>query len=82
MTHAIDDMSWPLRYLETFPSDHQEGKNFVEFYVPDHWVKDSGIKEEYYEKVEDVIDVLIKNGLANTTDIIVLYMMILLRELL
>lgn len=51
----------------------REGKNFVEIYVPDQWIQTISIQPGYYEKVQDVIDALLKSGLANTTDVVVSY---------
>ena len=51
----------------------REGKNSVEIYVPDRWFKEISIQPGYCEKVQDVIDALLKAGLANATDIVVLY---------
>ena len=42
----------------------REGKNSVEIYVPE---------AGYYEKVQDVIDALLRAGLANTTDVVASY---------
>ena len=49
----------------------REGKNSVEIYVPDQYVQEISIQAGYYEKVLDVIDALLKAGLANTTDVVV-----------
>ena len=43
----------------------------MEIYVPDQWVQEISIQPGYYEKVQDVIDALLKAGLANTTDAVV-----------
>ena len=51
----------------------REGKDFVEIYVPDQWLHKISIQPGYYEKVQDVIDALLKAGLANTTDAVVSY---------
>ena len=51
----------------------REGKNSVEIYVPDQWRQQISIQPGYYEKVQDVIDALLKAGLANATDIVVTY---------
>ena len=56
----------------------REGKNSVEIYVPDQWVQEISIQPGYCEKVQDVIDPLLKAGLANATD--VCQMMIFLKE--
>ena len=45
----------------------------MEIYVPDQWVHEISIQPGFYEKVQEVIDALLKAGLANTTDVIVLY---------
>ena len=50
-----------------------KGKNSVEIYVPDKWFQEISIRPGYYEKVQDVIDALLKAGLANTTDVVVSY---------
>ena len=49
----------------------REGK--VEIYVPDKWFQEISIQHGYYEKVQDVIDALLKAGLADTTDVVVSY---------
>ena len=51
----------------------REGKNSVEISVPDKWFQEISIQPGYYEKVQDVIDALLKAGLANTTDGVLLY---------
>ena len=56
----------------------REGKNSVEIYVPDQWLQEISIQPGYYEKVQDVIpgdviDALLKAGLANATDVVVSY---------
>ena len=51
----------------------REGKNSVEIYVPDKWFQEISIRPGYYEKVQDVMDSLLKTGLANTTDTVVSY---------
>ena len=43
----------------------------MEIYVPYQWVHEISIQSGYYEKVQDVIDALLKAGLANTTDVVV-----------
>ena len=50
-----------------------EGKNSVEIYVPDKWFQEISIQPGYYEKVQDVIDALLKAGLADETDVVVSY---------
>ena len=50
-----------------------EGKNSVKIYVPYQWGQQISIQPGYYEKVQDVIDALLKTGLANTTDVDVTY---------
>ena len=49
----------------------REGKNSVEIYVPDQWLQEISIQPGSYEKVQDVIDALLKARLANTTDVVV-----------
>ena len=49
----------------------RDRKNSLEFYVPDQWVQEISIQPGYYEKVQDVIDALLKAGLANATDVVV-----------
>ena len=51
----------------------RKGKNSVEIYVPDKWFKEISIQPGYYEKVQDVIDALLKAGVANVTDVVVSY---------
>ena len=51
----------------------REGKNSVEIYVPDKWFQEISIQPGYYEKVQDVVDTLLRAGLANTTDVVVSY---------
>ena len=51
----------------------REGKNSVEIYVPDKWFQEISIQPGFYEKVQDVIDALLKTGLANSTDVVVSY---------
>ena len=48
-------------------------KNSVEIYVPDRWFQEISIQPGYYKKVQDVIDTLLKAGLANATDGVLLY---------
>ena len=48
-----------------------EGKNSVEIYVPDQSLHEISIKPGYCEKVQDVIDALLKAGPANTTAVVV-----------
>ena len=58
----------------------REGKNSLEIYVPDKWVQEISIQPGYYEKVQDVIDALLKAGLAKLTRLMLLcHMMILLK---
>ena len=45
----------------------------MEIYVPDEWFQEISIQPGYYEKVQDVIDALLKAGLANATDVVVSY---------
>ena len=45
----------------------------MEIYVPDKWYRDTSIQPGYYEKVQHVIDALLKAGLANMTDVVVPY---------
>ena len=59
--------------LPTYLVQQCEGKNAVEIYVPDKWFQEIIIQPGYYEKVQDVIDALLKAGLANTTDVVVSY---------
>ena len=49
----------------------REGKNSVEIYVPDRWLQEISIQPGSYEKVQDVIDAMLKARLANTTDVVV-----------
>ena len=49
----------------------REGKNSVEIYVADKWFQEIIIQPGYYEKAQDVIDALLKAGLANATDVVV-----------
>ena len=49
----------------------REGKNSVEIYVPDKWFQEISIQPGYYEKEQDVIDALLKAGLANASDVVV-----------
>ena len=51
----------------------REGKNSVEIYVPEQRRQKISIQPGYYEKVQDVIDALLKAGLANATDVVVPY---------
>ena len=51
----------------------REGKNSLEIYVPDQWIQEISIQPGHYEKVQDVIDALLKAELANTTDVVVSY---------
>ena len=48
-------------------------KNSVEIYVPDKWFQEKSIQPGYYEKVQNVIDAMLKAGLVNATDIVVSY---------
>ena len=48
-----------------------DGKNSVEIYVLDHWGQQISVRPGYYEKVQDVIDALLKAGLANAIDVVV-----------
>ena len=57
----------------------REVKNSVEIYVPDEWFQEISIQPGYNEKVRDVVDTLLKAGLANTTGVVV-SMMILPKE--
>ena len=41
--------------------------------VPDKWSQEVSIQPGYYEKVQHVIDALLKAGLANVTDGVVLF---------
>ena len=50
-----------------------EGKNSVEIYGPDKWFQEISIQPGYYEKEQDVIDELLKAGLACVTDVVVSY---------
>ena len=43
----------------------------MKIYVPDQWAQEISIQPRYYEKVQDVIDALLKAGLSNTTDVVV-----------
>ena len=45
----------------------------MEIYFPDKWFQEIRIQPQYYEKVQDVIDALIKAGLANVIDVVVSY---------
>ena len=56
-----------IDYPHTWYNIH-EGKNSVEIYVPDKWFQEISIQPGYCEKVQDVIDALLKAGLANATD--------------
>ena len=51
----------------------REGKNSVEIYVPGKWFQEISIQPGYYEKVQDVIDALLKAGLDNATDVVLSY---------
>ena len=56
----------------------REGKNSVEIYAPENFflvfkTVEYSIQPGYYEKVQDVIDALLKAGLANLTDVDVTY---------
>ena len=42
----------------------------MEIYVPDKWFQEISIQPGYYEKVQDVIDALLKAGLPNATDVV------------
>ena len=43
----------------------------MEIYLPDKWFQEISVQPGYYEKVQDVIDALLKAGLAKTTDVVV-----------
>ena len=45
----------------------------MEIYIPDKRYQEISIQPGYYEKVKDVIDALLKAGLANATDVVVSY---------
>ena len=45
----------------------------MEIYAPGQWLQEISIRPEYYKKVQDVIDALLKAELANTTDVVVSY---------
>ena len=51
----------------------REGKNSVKIYVPDQWGQQISIQPEYYEKVQNMIDALLKARLANMTVVVVTY---------
>ena len=56
----------------------REGKNSGEIYAPDNLylifkTTEFSIQTGYYEKVQDVIDVLYNAGLANLTDVVLSY---------
>ena len=51
----------------------REGKNSVEISVPDKWFQEISIQHGYYEKVQHVIDGLLRAGLAYETDVVVSY---------
>ena len=59
-------------YSHTWYNIHK-GKHSVEIYAPDKWAEEFSIQPGYYEKVRDVIDALLKAGLANMTDVVVTY---------
>ena len=61
-----------IDYPYTWYNIHEE-KNSLEIYVPDKWAQGFSIQPGYYEKVIDAIDVLRKAGLANMTDVLVIY---------
>ena len=61
-----------IDYPHTWYNIHK-GKNSVEIYVPDKWFQEVSIQPGYYDKVQDVIDALLKAGLANATDVVVSY---------
>ena len=48
----------------------REGKNSVEIYVSDKWFQEISIQPGYYEKIQDVIEALLKAGLDNATDVL------------
>ena len=68
------DGGWEVRLAEIdYPHtwyNIREGKNSVKIYVSDQWVQEISIQPGYYEKVQDVIDALLKAGLANTTVVV------------
>ena len=45
----------------------------MEIYVPDQWGQQISIQPGYYEKVQDVIDALLRGWLASTNDVVVTY---------
>ena len=45
----------------------------MEIYVPDKWFQEISIQLGYYKKVQDVIDALLKAGLASATDFVLTY---------
>ena len=45
----------------------------MKIYVSDKWFQEISIQPGYYDKVQDVIDALLKTGLTNSTDVVVLY---------
>ena len=51
----------------------REGKNSVEIYIPGQWLQEITMQPGYCEKVQNVIDALLKAGLANRTDVVVPY---------
>ena len=66
-----------IDYPHTWYNVH-EGKNSVESYAPDKFdlvfqIVEYSIQPGYYEKVQDMIDSLYKAGLANLTDVVLLY---------
>ena len=51
----------------------------MEIYVPDEWFQEISIQPGYYEKVQDVIDTLLKAGPAKRL-MLLYHVMILLRQ--
>ena len=43
----------------------------MEIYISEQWGQQISIQTGYYEKVQDVIDALLKAGLANVADVVV-----------
>ena len=50
-----------------------EEMNSVEIYILYQLLQEISIQSGYYEKVQDVINALLKAGLTNTTDVVVSY---------
>ena len=70
---GLAEIDYPHTWYNT-----REGKNCVEIYAPDKFflvfkTVEYSIQPGYYEKVQDVIDALLKAGLANLTHVDVTY---------